>query len=117
MSISFWNIKGLTEDLMNETEFKTTFKLDIIVFAENWTTAESKLAVKGYVVEQSVRSSQDQNSRRSSGGIVVYVKSEISQGIKLIQSKHDDILWLKLFKTFFNLDNDLFYCSCVCYTS
>ena len=108
LSIFFWNKEGLTEDLRNETELKTTFKSDIIAFTESWTTAESKLTVTGYVVEQSIRSSQNQNSRRSSGGTVVYIKSEISQGIEFMQSEHDDILWLKLSKTFFNLDNDLF---------
>ena len=36
LSISFWNTEGLTQDLMNETEFKTTFKSDIIAFTESW---------------------------------------------------------------------------------
>ena len=67
MSISFWNIEGLTEDLINETEFKTTFKSDVIAFRESWTTADSKLTVKGYVVEQSIRP----NQTKTAGGIQV----------------------------------------------
>ena len=51
---------------------------------------------------------QNENRRRSSGGIVVYIKSDISQGIDYIKSEHSDIMWLKVKKQFFEIENDLF---------
>ena len=45
---------------------------------------------------------------KTGGGIVVYIKSDISQGIDYIKSEHSDIMWLKVKKQLFEIENDLF---------
>ena len=76
------------------TTSKKYLKTDIIAF----TDEDSKLSLTGYVVDQSVRKNQNENRRRLSGGIVVYIKSDISQGIDYIKSEHSDMMWLKVKK-------------------
>ena len=51
---------------------------------------------------------RNENRRRSSGGIIVYIKSDISQSIDYIKSEYSDIMWLKVKKHFFKIENDLF---------
>ena len=108
LSVSFWNIRGLTYDKLTDEDFKKYLKTDVIAFTESFAEEQSKLSLAGYVVDQSVRKNQNENRRRSSGGIVVYIKSDISQGIDYIKSEHSDIMWLKVKKQFFEIENDLF---------
>ena len=88
LSVSFWNIRGLTYDKLTDDDFKKYLKTDIITFTESFTDEDSKLSLTGYVVDQSVRKNQNEHRMRSSGGIVVYIKSDISQDIDYIKSKH-----------------------------
>ena len=83
------------------TTSKKYLRTDIIAFTESFTDENSKLCLTGYVVDQSVRKYQNEKRRRPSGGIVVYIKSDISQGIDYIKSEHSDIAWLKVKKQFF----------------
>jgi hypothetical protein len=45
---------------------------------------------------------------RASAGIAVYIKQCITKGVKLIDDKSSEIMWLKLCKHFFQLDQDIF---------
>ena len=108
LSVSFWNIRGLTYDKLTDDDFKKYLKTDIIAFTESFTDEDSNLSLTGYVVDQLVRKHQNEHRTRSSGGIVVHIKSDISQGIDYIKSEHSDIMWLKVKKQFFKIENDLF---------
>ena len=52
------------------------------------------------------------NAKRDSGGVIVYVKHEISIGIKLLKAGPEDALWLLLDKEFFNLKENIVFCAC-----
>ena len=45
---------------------------------------------------------------RASGGIAVLVKNDIHNGVKLMESVCSEILWVKIDKTFFTLEDDLY---------
>ena len=62
----------------------------------------------GFVSDQVIRSKLHENSKRPSGGIVVYIKSRIAEGTEEIKSDHNDLLWIKLKKSFFDTQNDLY---------
>jgi hypothetical protein len=51
-------------------------------------------------------------SRRHSGGIIVYYKKTISRGVTYLNygSKSENRLWLKLDKSFFDFEHDLYVC-------
>jgi hypothetical protein len=52
-------------------------------------------------------------SRRHSGGIIVYYKKTISRGVTYVNngSKSENRLWLKLDKSFFDFEHDLYVCA------
>ena len=79
LSVSFWNIRGLTSDKLTDDDFKKYLKTDIIAFTESFTDENLKLiSLIGHVVDQSIRKNQNENRRRSSEGRVVHIKSDIS---------------------------------------
>ena len=47
---------------------------------------------------------------RSSGGIALGFRTALKPGIQLISS-HDNFLWSKLDKNYFNIDQDIFLCA------
>ena len=56
------------------------------------------------------RQFQHRNVKRSSGGLAIYYKDSIKQGITVERSHCDTIVWLKLDKIFFNFENDIYLC-------
>ena len=52
-------------------------------------------------------------SRCHSGGIIVYYKKTISRGVTYVNygSKSENRLWLKLDKSFFDFEHDLYVCT------
>ncbi|CAC5367693.1 unnamed protein product [Mytilus coruscus] len=47
-------------------------------------------------------------ARRNSGGICVLAKNSIAKGIKKLPKNHPDILWIKLDRSFFKFDKDVY---------
>ena len=58
------------------------------------------------------RTSIHKNARRSSGGVAVYIKSDISRGVLLICKGPSEHLWIKLDKNYFGLTHDIIVCLC-----
>ena len=108
VTLSFCNVGGLSQDKLKDKVFQKHLKTDINCLIETFTTEDSKLNLKGYVVDHSFQSNSNKNARRNSGGIVVYIKSEISKGTEFLHSEHEDLIWIKLKKDFFNMTNDLY---------
>ena len=44
------------------------------------------------------------------GGLSVYIRNTIRPGIKFLEHKTDDFIWVRLCKKFFGLQRDLFIC-------
>ncbi|KAK6175803.1 hypothetical protein SNE40_014192 [Patella caerulea] len=108
IKISTWNIHGLNDSSglskIDDKEFINNYilKFDIICLMETWTNIDSRLSVKNY---QHIHSFRKKNRR---GGLIAYYKNGLSKGIEHVKSKSEDIIWLKLKKDFFKLDNDIF---------
>jgi len=50
-------------------------------------------------------------ARRNSGGIVLYIKEELVNGIEIVKNHYDTIIWLKLDHIFFNISEDFYICA------
>ena len=96
VTISFWNVGGLSLDKLKNKFVQKHMKTDINCLIETFTTEDSKLNLEGYVFDHSFRSNSNKNARRNSGRIVVHIKSEISKGTEFLQSEHEDLIWIKL---------------------
>lgn len=54
------------------------------------------------------RKFQNRNARRSSGGIVLYYKDTLENGIEIVRNILVTIIWLELKKNFFHLKTDMY---------
>ena len=81
------------------------------MLTETWTDVKTDITFQGYTkVFHSFRKQQHRRAKRASGGILIYVKDSVSKGITMVKNDVDYIIWVKLDKTFFGLENDVFIC-------
>ena len=109
LTILVWNVMGLTIEKLTDNKFKQILNKAIIFFIETHTNKDSKMNLPGYIHSQSARELKSKDCTKGSGGIVIYVKSKFAQNIEFIKSEHDDILWLKLKKEYFNIQKDIYF--------
>ena len=92
---------------------KNIFKCnDIVLLSETWTNDQINVNVQGFTAHILNRKVKHKNSRRDSGGLIVYVADRINKDVHFIKSVEDHTLWLKLNSHVLNLENDLFICLC-----
>lgn len=85
---------------------------DIVLLTETWTSELSNVEIVGYSCCKAHRKLRKKTARRDSGGLIVYVKENLTAGVEFIRSKNDDLMWLKFDKTFFSFDRDVMVCLC-----
>ena len=94
------------------TEIKTVFQNnDIVMFNETWTSEMSNLDVENFEYFALHRTQRKLNAKRDSGGIIIYVKSELYNSKMLVKTDCDDIIWLKFEPGVFS-ENALYLCVC-----
>jgi hypothetical protein len=104
-------VHGLGHDKKSCTDFVNILSShDICFLYESWTNPKSSVSLNGFVTHHFYRKFQNRNARRSSGGLILYFKEHLKEGIEIIQNHHDTIIWLKLDKHFFKTDEDIFIC-------
>ena len=77
---------------------------------ESWTNSCCNTDLNCYICHNFYRKFQHRNARRSSGGIVLLYKDYLKDGIEIIKNRYDTVIWLKLDKVFFNVDEDIYVC-------
>ena len=88
-------------------------KYDIIALIETWHKESNnhELLIKGYKLYSFCHTHFNPRFKRASGGISVYVKNHIANGVEVIThsefSEIDDRVWFHLRKQFFGLERDL----------
>ena len=107
-----WNVQGLTNIKINDEDFLNYIrKFDIILFFESWANNSACYDIDGFKCYPFNRKIQNKKSKRSSGGIAIYIKQSITKGISIVKNYQDAIVWLKLDKLYFNLTEDIFLAS------
>ena len=106
-----WNIQGIFETIndtkyskLDQPEFENRLnKFDILCLQETHCGPKDidPLAVPGYQLNHFNRSKSSNN--RYFGGLLLLYKTCLKKGIKIIDNKHQDKLWIKLDKTFFQI--------------
>ena len=94
MKLGVWNITGL-QSKIEVAEFVKTF--DIIGVVETFGTFNGQFNVSGYKFFEKVRKIS-RRAVRNSGGICVFVKSELFKpfDIRELSSSSANIIWLKI---------------------
>ncbi len=69
---------------------------DIVCLTETWTGDFSDLIVEGFDYFVLNRECKNQNAKRNSGGILIYVRNEYVTGTSLLCTSEDDILCIRI---------------------
>lgn len=76
---------------------------------ETHCTQEESLVINGFNSVHLSRA-KSKKSNKISGGISVFVKSNLKAGVKFLEHKTNDYIWLKLCNTFFSTTEDIYLC-------
>ena len=111
LSILSWNINGLSSEKKESSDFvNVIFENDLCFLYESWTTITSNVSIDGFVCLYFYKKFQHRNVQSASGGIVLYYKDHLSQGISIVKYQSDTLIWVKLDHTFFNFESDIYVC-------
>ena len=83
-------------------------KNDIIFLYETWTSAEFDINFSGYISHTFYRTFQNRNAKRCSGGVALYYKESLQDGIQIVKNQLNTMIWVKFDRNFFNLDDDVY---------
>ena len=90
-----WNVNGLTTNKLKDTDFLSYIcKYDINFLYESWTQKKSDIDINGYKCFNLYRKFQNRRANSYSGGIVLYIRDSISDGVKLVRNHYDCIIWI-----------------------
>ncbi|CAC5415300.1 unnamed protein product [Mytilus coruscus] len=111
LTVSSWNIRGLGDKYTDDL-FIDNIKSDINVILETWKRENAETQIENFVSISKCRK-KHKKSKRHSGGIIIYIKKEIFKGITNLSkaSTSPNRIWLKLDKSFFGYEKDLFLCA------
>ena len=85
-------------------------KNDIIFLYEFWTGSKSNIDLSGYLSHNFYRPFSNRYAKRPSGGVALYYRESLKDGIEIIRNHHNTIVWLKLDCSFFHNDKDIYLC-------
>ncbi len=118
LNIGGWNINGFSKEKRTDQLFLdviTNKNLDILCLSETWTKAETNnfYKLKGFCKPLHKPATKAKGKKgRPSGGMLVYFRKEIQNGIDQVKiSRKHNIIWFKLKKSFFGIQKDLYICS------
>ena len=108
-NICCWNIHGLNlHKLSDETCGPFLKQFDVIVLCETWSLGNiAEDILDGFVYKDVHRPYKHIKARRGAGGIGIFIKNTLTDGIELYRNNKDIIAWIKFSKKKFELTNDL----------
>ena len=106
-----WNVQGLTSEKRGCSEFVNIIRNNDIVFIyETWASSETDLSLNNYIVHNFNREFQHRHAKRNSGGLALYYRECLKDGITIVKQDLNTMVWIKLDKSFFHVDNDIYIC-------
>ena len=78
---------------------------------ETWTNENSDISFSDYC-NYAFHRKRKRRAKRDSGGIILYFKSHLVKGVKLLSNVGDNIIWISLDKNVFGLDKTLIIAFC-----
>lgn len=85
---------------------------DFILLTEVWSNELCDISFDGFTVFQLNRTDKKNSAKRDSGGIAFYIKNHLTKYCKLLKMESDDIIWVKIDRSLFGFEFDLYMCLC-----
>ena len=93
LKIFSWNINGLTATKFEDADLiEYLNKYDIIFMYESWLGKNDSFELNGYTTYNFYRKFQNRRANRRSGGVIVYIRNEIKEGIQVVKNQYDTII-------------------------
>lgn len=109
IKVCCWNMNGLTQEKLSKDLIGGYLSdFDIVLLCETWTAADDIYELQGYTFYNYPRPFKHHNARRCSGGLGIFIRDNITKGIKIIKFTKDMIAWIRLEKQFFDLEYDIY---------
>ena len=102
---------GLSNKLNDPDFINLISKYDISCLCETWLAKDFKFNLAGFKCFQFQRKVRHRKAKRESGGTCILVKNNLLDGIKIIGSDTDDIVWFQLKANYFSFDCDIYVAS------
>ena len=124
LSVKCWNIHGLFKQIngcryskLDDPNFWTKIEnVHIFSLIETWHTKNdvNELEIAGYKCYNICRPRNSDTKGRPSGGIAVYIKDSIRDGVAKCTSQSTENIFLKLKKDFFGLNRNIILGAAYC---
>ena len=85
---------------------------DVAMFTETWTNDLSNIEVNNFEHFVLNRKEQKKESKRKSGGIILYLRNTFVSNDTLVFLENEDFLWIKISKSILSTENGLYICLC-----
>lgn len=114
--IGCWNIQGLysktVDKTLDEGFLNNIVGTDIVALVETHTVEGQNniKAIAGYETKYFNRPKHTK-APHGSGGIAILFKPQLREGLKFFPARNNDYIWIKLDKTFFNRNHDIYICA------
>ena len=109
INILFWNIHGLSQDKLSDNILGNVLKkYDIILLSETWASDQDEFALDGFEYHNYPRKHIHPNGKRNSGGLGVFIRQTIREGVDKWCHSDDIVAWYILRKSFFGIKNDIY---------
>ncbi len=110
--ITILNVNGLKNklkdsDFIAEHIRPNSFNFFIETFLSE---EESGLNIDNFKSYHFCRKVKNKNSKRSSGGISAYIPVRFKDIVEIIESKHEDLLWVRFKHQHISTDRDIYLC-------
>ena len=113
ISICFWNVHGLNQEMLSDDICGLYLKKhDIIMFCETWAEPSDSFYIEGFQSINFARNFRHRNAIRGSGGLYLFIRNALVDGIDVLHNIDDLLVWLKLDKNFFGLKRDVYAANC-----
>ena len=109
MKILSWNVGGLNSCIDDEDFLNLIKNFDFIFFSETWQKNNEIFSLEGYD-SLYVPRPESFTSKRGHGGICILFKEQLNNGISIVEIDNTGFIWVKLDKTFFGFDDDIYLC-------
>lgn len=95
---------------LQSKELEVFEKNDLILFVESWLSEEALLSVQvnGFTCYHVNRNLKKRNTKRNSGGLILYIRNELVTDDTLFMTDSDDLMWVRLDGKLFNKQEDIY---------
>ena len=110
LSVCLLNVYGQLDSKLENPDFLQYINgYDILIFNETWGSKNSVYKIEGYCSPFVKYRKKRRNAKRDSGGVACFFKNHVKDGISEILWNFEDGIIMKLDKTFFCLEDHVFF--------